>query len=69
MSRYIHSVDALGDLGPKNLDKVAKIVSKHRALDNDNLKLFLDVGMTELRLYDCTSASSEEVRPRNRAPD
>ncbi|GAA5985880.1 hypothetical protein JCM10908_006317 [Rhodotorula pacifica] len=54
ISQYIHSVEALGDLGPKNLDKVAKIVSKHRALDDENLKLFLDVGHREIRLYDCT---------------
>lgn len=57
MSQYIHSVEALGDLGPKNLDKVSKIVAKNRALDDLNLKLFLDVGHREIKLYDCTSAS------------
>lgn len=55
ISRYINDVDQLGDLGPTNLDRVAKIVCKNRALTSDNLKLFLDVGHRELKLYDCTS--------------
>jgi hypothetical protein len=36
----------------KNLDKVSKIVAKNRALDDLNLKLFLDVGHREIKLYD-----------------
>jgi DNA repair protein RAD7 len=49
---------AFSYLGPKNLDRIAKIVSKNRMLDNENVKLFLEVGHRELRLYDCTSESS-----------
>lgn len=53
----IDNVEALGDIGPKNVDRIAKIVCKHRALTSDNLELFLDVSHRELSLYDCTSAS------------
>ncbi|BGP26547.1 DNA dependent ATPase [Rhodotorula toruloides] len=52
---YIDDVEALGDIGHKNLDRVAKIVCKNRALNGDNLRLFLEVGHRELRLYDCTN--------------
>lgn len=54
---HINNVEALGDIGPKNLDRVAQIVCKNRALTPENLSLFLEVGHTELRLYDCTSES------------
>ncbi|GAA5856906.1 hypothetical protein JCM8547_008457 [Rhodosporidiobolus lusitaniae] len=57
IASLISSVEsgAFSYLGPKNLDRVAKIVSKNRALDGENLKLFLEVGHRELRLYDCTN--------------
>ncbi|GAA5863638.1 hypothetical protein JCM3774_001199 [Rhodotorula dairenensis] len=61
VSQYIHSVEALGDLGPKNLDKVSKIVSKNRALDDQNLKLFLDVAHREVKLYDCTKLTDQAL--------
>ncbi|KWU42977.1 RNI-like protein, partial [Rhodotorula sp. JG-1b] len=61
VSQYIHSVEALGDLGPKNLDKVSKIVAKNRALDDLNLKLFLDVGHREIKLYDCTKITDRAL--------
>ncbi|BGP34124.1 UV-damaged DNA-binding protein rad7 [Rhodotorula toruloides] len=54
---YIDDVEALGDIGHKNLDRVAKIVCKNRALNGENLRLFLEVAHKELRLYDCTRAS------------
>ncbi|GAA6043312.1 hypothetical protein JCM8097_001179 [Rhodosporidiobolus ruineniae] len=57
IATFISSVEtgAFSYLGPKNLDRIAKIVSKNRALDGENLKLFLEVGHRELRLYDCTN--------------
>lgn len=57
IGKHIADVEALGDIGQSNLDKIAKIVSKHRALNSENLKLFLDIGHRELTLYDCTSTS------------
>ena len=54
---HINNVEALGDIGAKNLDRVAQIVCRNRALSGENLNLFLEIGHTELRLYDCTSTS------------
>lgn len=51
----IDRMEDLGEIGKDNLDRVAKIVCKLRALSGTNLKLFLEVGHTELTLYDCTS--------------
>ncbi|GAA5943767.1 hypothetical protein JCM1841_002014, partial [Sporobolomyces salmonicolor] len=61
IGQYINDVEALGDIGPKNLDRVAKIVCKNRGLTGNNLRLFLDVGHRELKLYDCTNLSDKEL--------
>ncbi|GAA5876933.1 hypothetical protein JCM16303_006340 [Sporobolomyces ruberrimus] len=61
IGQYINDVEALGDLGPANLDRVAKIVCKNRALTSENIKLFLEVGHRELRLYDCTNVRDTEL--------
>lgn len=55
IGKQINNVEAFGNIGAKNLDRIAKIVAKHRALNHDNLELFLDISHTELSLYDCTS--------------
>lgn len=54
---HIDNVEGFGDIGPKNLDRVAQIVCKNRALTGDNLSLFLEIGHTQLTLYDCTRTS------------
>ncbi|KAK4698450.1 DNA repair protein RAD7, partial [Phenoliferia sp. Uapishka_3] len=61
IGNQINNVVALGDIGPKNLDRIAKIVAKHRALTHDNLELFLDIGHTQLSLYDCTNIPDEDL--------
>ncbi|GAA5960185.1 hypothetical protein JCM21900_000432 [Sporobolomyces salmonicolor] len=61
IGQYINDVEALGDIGPKNLDRVAKIVCKNRGLTGNNLRLFLDIGHRELKLYDCTNLSDKEL--------
>ncbi|GAA5832805.1 hypothetical protein JCM11251_005771 [Rhodosporidiobolus azoricus] len=63
IASHISSVEAnaFSYLGPKNLDKVAKIVCKNRALDGDNIKLFLEVGHRELKLYDCTNITDSSL--------
>ncbi|BGP18423.1 hypothetical protein JCM10213_001670 [Rhodosporidiobolus nylandii] len=63
IASFISSVEtgAFSYLGPKNLDRLAKIVSKNRALDGENLKLFLEVGHRELKLYDCTNITDTSL--------
>jgi len=73
VGQYATDIEALGDIGLKNLDRVAKVLCKNRALTGDNLKLFLEVGHRELRLYDCTRASrfvplSSSPGPRSLRP-
>lgn len=55
IGKHIESIDELGDVGSINLDKICKIVCKARALNPANLSLFVDIGHSELTLYDCTS--------------
>ncbi|GAA98017.1 uncharacterized protein L969DRAFT_46361 [Mixia osmundae IAM 14324] len=59
---HIQNVEALGDIGTANLDKIAKIVCKNRALSPDTLKLFLDIQTTDLRLYDCTRLDQDGLQ-------
>ncbi|GAA6061024.1 hypothetical protein JCM10212_001080 [Sporobolomyces blumeae] len=61
IGQYINDVEALGDIGASNLDRVAKIVCKNRALNGENLKLFLEVGHRELKLYDCTNINHSDL--------
>ncbi|ORY88973.1 hypothetical protein BCR35DRAFT_189676 [Leucosporidium creatinivorum] len=61
IGQHINNVEALGDIGPKNLDRVAQIVCKNRALTGENLSLFLEAGHTELRLYDCTNLNDNDL--------
>ncbi|GAA5913016.1 hypothetical protein JCM8208_005668 [Rhodotorula glutinis] len=61
VGQYATDIEALGDIGLKNLDRVAKVLCKNRALTGDNLKLFLEVGHRELRLYDCTLVKDQDL--------
>jgi len=58
---HIDRVEALGDIGPKNLDHINKIVCKHRALTAQNLGLFLEIDHRELKFYDCTNLNDEQL--------
>lgn len=55
LGRYIEEVEALGDIGSINLDKVCKIICKSRRLTPETAKLFYSTERTELVMYDCTS--------------
>ncbi|KAK4047874.1 UV-damaged DNA-binding protein rad7 [Microbotryomycetes sp. JL221] len=61
IGQHIGDVEALGDIGTNNMDKIAQIVCRNRALNQENLKLFLEASHTELRLYDCTSINDVEL--------
>ncbi|KAM0790783.1 hypothetical protein ACM66B_004631 [Microbotryomycetes sp. NB124-2] len=61
IGQHIQDVDALGDIGQSNMDKIAQIVCRNRSLNTDNLKLFLEASHTELRLYDCTNINDVDL--------
>ncbi|OLL25633.1 DNA repair protein rhp7 [Neolecta irregularis DAH-3] len=50
IAKYIDDVEALGEIGDVNMDKICQIISKKRSLNNDTLGLFLDVSNTKLNL-------------------
>lgn len=54
IGKYIEEVDALGDIGTVNLDKVCKIISKSRRLTPETATLLYSAERQELAMYDCT---------------
>lgn len=55
ISNHIDDVDALGAIGQVNLMNIVKIICKNRRLTEENVKLFYDVGNTEVFLTDATA--------------
>lgn len=55
---YIDQVEELGDVGAVNMDKICRIVSKSRNLNEHNVRLFYDVTNTSLVIYDSTNLKS-----------
>ncbi|KAI9498330.1 hypothetical protein BDB00DRAFT_867489 [Zychaea mexicana] len=54
VAQNIEDVEAFGEIGPENLDKLAKIISKNRKLTAQTARLFLEPTVRDLALYDCT---------------
>ncbi|KAH9818650.1 hypothetical protein DFH28DRAFT_1080572 [Melampsora americana] len=44
-----------------NMEKICKIVCKHRELTPNNLPLFLDVSHTQLKLFDCINLRKDSL--------
>ncbi|KAH8555274.1 hypothetical protein BGW37DRAFT_553505 [Umbelopsis sp. PMI_123] len=59
IAKYIEDVEALGDIGTINMDKICKIISKNRKLSNDTARLFLNPSETEISMYDCTNMTDD----------
>ncbi|OMH79324.1 DNA repair protein rhp7, partial [Zancudomyces culisetae] len=57
IGKHIKDVTSFGDISSDAMNKVCRIISKYRLLDNDTLQLFLTPTQeqrTDLVLYDCT---------------
>ncbi|CDO91885.1 unnamed protein product [Kluyveromyces dobzhanskii CBS 2104] len=54
-----HIRDTLGGVSLENLNKLAKALTKNRALNDDTLQLFLNTSLTSLAFYDCSRLSYE----------
>ncbi|KAG8978502.1 hypothetical protein FRC05_010747 [Tulasnella sp. 425] len=61
ISKHIDDVDALGAIGQVNLMNIAKIICKNRRLTEENVKLFYDVGNTEVFLTDATALQPQAL--------
>ncbi|KAG8744082.1 hypothetical protein FRC10_010869 [Ceratobasidium sp. 414] len=53
-TKHIDNLEALGDIGQVNMDRIAKILAKQRSLTESTSKLFYDVENTSLTLYDAS---------------
>ncbi|KAI0255280.1 RNI-like protein [Lactifluus subvellereus] len=54
ISKYINDVEAFGDIGSVNLDKIIRALCRNRSLTPENATLFYDVKNTNLNVYDGT---------------
>jgi len=62
VAKYIDDVEALGDIGTINMDRICQIISRNRSLNNATLKLFLDPGSQRLTLHDCAKIGADELK-------
>lgn len=49
----IHDVEALGDIGEQNVNKISRILSKNRSLSSQTIGLFLQPDLRKLEFWDC----------------
>ncbi|CAE6430677.1 unnamed protein product [Rhizoctonia solani] len=52
IAKHIDDMEALGDIGHINMDRISKILAKQRSLTDSTSKLFYNVENTTLTLYD-----------------
>ncbi|KAI9277189.1 hypothetical protein BDA99DRAFT_495096 [Phascolomyces articulosus] len=58
VATHIDDVEAFGEIGLANLDKLAKIICKNRKLTTHTVRLFLEPTIPEVSLYDCTDVDA-----------
>lgn len=61
ISDNINDVDVLGDIGQINLNKLSKILSKNRSLNNNTMSLFLSPELKSLEFWDCLDVDSDSL--------
>jgi hypothetical protein len=61
IGKHIDQVEELGDVGAVNMDRICRIVSKHRRLNEENVRLFYDITNRSLVIYDSTSACASNL--------
>lgn len=62
IAENIESIDAaLGTVSSVNMEKICKIVCKHRELNPNNLPLFLHVSHAKLKLFDCINLRKDSL--------
>ncbi|KAI9454146.1 RNI-like protein [Lactarius psammicola] len=54
VSKHINDVEAFGDIGTVNLDKIVRVLCRNRSLTPENATLFYDTRNTSLNIYDGT---------------
>lgn len=54
ISKHINDVEAFGDIGTVNLDRIVRVLCRNRSLTPENATLFYDTRNTSLNIYDGT---------------
>lgn len=62
IAKHIGDVEAFGDIGNINMDKICRIISKNRSLNNTTLPLFLDAERGDICLYDCSKIDGDHLQ-------
>lgn len=55
VASYVDDLDSFGIISEESVEKLAKIISKNRKLNDVTSRLFMEPLNTRLRLYDCTN--------------
>lgn len=61
LTRNIGDVEVLGDIGQVNMNKISRILSKNRSLNDATVPLFLNPGLKSLELWDCSNVDSDSL--------
>lgn len=61
ITQNINDVEVLGDIGQVNLNKISRILSKNRSLDNSTMTLFLNPALKSLEFWDCSNVDSDSL--------
>ncbi|KAI8643468.1 hypothetical protein BD408DRAFT_442672 [Parasitella parasitica] len=59
IAEYIDEVDSFGDIADDSLEKLAKIISRNRKINDVTSKLFMQPFRKQLSLFDCTNMSDQ----------
>lgn len=62
ITTHIDDVEALGDIGGENKNKISRILSRNRRLDSETMKFFFDTQLKNLEFWDCSNIDSESLR-------
>ncbi|KAK6205344.1 putative DNA repair protein [Scheffersomyces amazonensis] len=61
ISANIDDVEALGDIGQVNLNKLSQILSKNRSLNDSTISLFLNPSLKSIEFWDCSNVDSDSL--------
>lgn len=61
VTKHIDDVETLGDIGAKNSERLARILSRNRYLNSKSMKLFLEPSLKKLELWDCSEIDGESL--------
>ncbi|KAI9485176.1 MAG: hypothetical protein EXX96DRAFT_544163 [Benjaminiella poitrasii] len=59
VANYIDEVESFGIISDDSFEKIAKIISRNRKLNNQTAKLFMEPYRKYLSLYDCTNMTED----------